>query len=90
MTFDEIANTLGAASGRKITYQRETEAEAYESRASFGAPAFEVEGWVTSYQAVAAGDLADVTGDVESVTGHPPMSFAHFLSAHPETYEHLR
>jgi NAD(P)H dehydrogenase (quinone) len=90
MTFDEIANTLGAASGRKVTYQRETEAEAYESRASFGAPAFEVEGWVTSYQAVAAGELADVTGDVEAVTGHKPMSFAHFLSAHPETYEHLR
>ena len=90
MSFDEIADTLGAASGQKITYVRETEAEAYESRASFGAPAFEVEGWVTSYQAVGAGDLAAVSTDVESITGHAPVSFAHFLSAHPETYEHLR
>jgi NAD(P)H dehydrogenase (quinone) len=90
MTFDEIADTLGAASGRKITYQRETESEAYASRASFGAPAFEVEGWVTSYQAVAAGELSAVSNDVETVTGHTPVSFAHFLSAHPETYEHLR
>jgi len=90
MSFDEIADTLGAASGQKITYVRETQAEAYESRASFGAPAFEVEGWVTSYQAVGAGDLAAVSTDVESITGHAPVSFAHFLSAHPETYEHLR
>jgi nucleoside-diphosphate-sugar epimerase len=36
------------------------------------APDFELKGWVTSYEAIAAGDLAEVTGDVEELTGHRP------------------
>ena len=35
----------------------ETVEQAWQSRASYGAPDWEVEGWVTSYAAIAAGDL---------------------------------
>jgi uncharacterized protein YbjT (DUF2867 family) len=86
----EVAEALTAASGRLITYDDETLDQAYASRASFGAPDWEVAGWVTSYSAIAVGELDVVTPDVESLTGHPPMSFTEFLAANPDTFVHLR
>jgi NAD(P)H dehydrogenase (quinone) len=67
-TLQEAADLLG------LRYERETVEEAYASRAHYGAPDFEVAGWVTSYEAIAAGELAEVTGDVERLTGRPPRS----------------
>ena len=54
-----------------ITYQPETLAEAYASRAHYGAPDWEVEGWVTSYTAVAAGELDVVSDDVRPADRTP-------------------
>ncbi|NEM91511.1 SDR family oxidoreductase [Galbitalea soli] len=85
-----VAELLTTASGRPVGYVDETEEEAYASRARFGAPAFEVEGWVTSYQAIANGELAEVSPDVQRLLGRPPTSFAHFLRTHPESYAHLQ
>ncbi|WP_213815746.1 NmrA family NAD(P)-binding protein [Glaciihabitans sp. dw_435] len=89
LTLDDVAAALQKATGRPVRYERETEAEAYASRAKFNAPDFEVEGWVTSYQAIAAGDLSAISDDVQRVTGHAPQSFDEFLLAHPESYQHL-
>lgn len=85
----ETAERLSRHIGRPITYYDETEEEAYASRASFDAPDWEVEGWVTSYQAIAKGELATVSGAVENLTGRRPQSIEDFLTAHPETYQHL-
>lgn len=41
----------------EIAIASSTVAEAYAARASYGAPKFEVDGWVTSYLAIAAGEL---------------------------------
>ena len=89
LTLAEVAEQLTAASGRPVSFHNETETEAYESRAKYNAPAFEVEGWVTSYQSIGVGEMAEVSGDVERILGRPPISFAEFLSAHPESYAHL-
>ena len=89
LSLDEVAAQIAAAAGRPVRYERETEAEAYASRAAFGAPDFEVEGWVTSYQAIGANELSVVSDDVRRLTGHPPRSFAQFLAAHPDSYAHL-
>ncbi|GAA3387610.1 SDR family oxidoreductase [Streptomyces roseoviridis] len=89
LSFDEIAAALTRACGRTITYHPETREEAYASRAVYDAPEWEVEGWVTSYEAVAAGEMDDVSDDVRTLTGHPPQSFADFLAAHPESYRRL-
>lgn len=75
----EAAAELSRAAGRQITYVPETVEEAYASRASSGAPAFEIDGWATSYTAIAAGDLDVVTDDVARVAGHQPRSLAEFL-----------
>jgi NAD(P)H dehydrogenase (quinone) len=89
LTMAEIADELSRASGREVAYHAETIEEAYASRASYGAPDWEVTGWVTTYVAIANGDLEAVGGDVEAVAGHPPMSLAEFLRANPDSYRHL-
>ena len=89
LTFAEVAEQLAAVSGRQVSFHNETEDEAYASREQFNAPAFEVEGWVTSYQAIAADEMSLVSGDVERVIGRPPASFAAFLATHPESFAHL-
>ncbi|MFJ3903780.1 NmrA family NAD(P)-binding protein [Streptomyces sp. NPDC090025] len=90
LSFAEIAAALAAASGRPVRYVPETRDEAYASRAVYQAADWEVEGWVTSYEAVATGEMEDVSDDVQTLTGRPPQSFADFLAAHPESYRHLR
>ena len=63
--------------------------EARASRAEYGAPAWEVEGWITTYTAVASGELAVVSDVVEQLAGHAPQSLEGYLRAHPEDYRHL-
>jgi len=54
---NEVAAELTAVSGRQVRYQAESEEEAYASRAHYGAPPFEVKGWIRSYQAIGTGEL---------------------------------
>jgi NAD(P)H dehydrogenase (quinone) len=78
-TMAEAAERIGAVTGRKIGYRAETLDEAYRSREQYGAQAWEVAGWVTSYAAIAAGELALVSDAVESITGHPPRRLEDLL-----------
>ncbi|MFH8615256.1 SDR family oxidoreductase [Streptomyces sp. NPDC017979] len=89
ITLTEAAEELSRFAGRAVTYVAESEAEAYESRASLGAPEWEVAGWVTSYRAIAAGELATVSDAVARLAGRPAQSFAEYLREHPEAYAHL-
>jgi len=75
LSFAEIAGLLGAA------YHDETIPEAYASRAGYGAPGWQVDAWVSTYTAVAAGELAGVTGDVAHLTGHPATAVPDVLRA---------
>lgn len=85
----EMAGAVSAASGRPLRYHHETIDEAYASRAHYGAPRFEVDGWVSTYVAIAKGELERVTEDVPRLTGHPATSFDEVLIEHPESYAHL-
>lgn len=89
ITLQEVAEEFSRVTGRSITYNAETLEEAYESRASYGAPDFEVEGWVTSYAAIAAGEMDVVSDTTSKLAGHPPITLANFLRRHPECYRHL-
>lgn len=86
LTLDEVAHVMTAAQGRPVRYQPETVAEAYASRASYGAPDWQVQAWVSTYTAIAAGELATVTGDVPLLTGHPGVSLAELLRRHGSAY----
>ncbi|MBD5784584.1 SDR family oxidoreductase [Cellulosimicrobium terreum] len=90
LTLAEVARTLADVVGREITYVPETVDEAYASRAGYGAPPFEVDGWVSSYTAIAVGDLARVSDVVERFTGRHAQSLAEWLDDYPEQWAHLR
>jgi NAD(P)H dehydrogenase (quinone) len=89
LTMAEVAQRLSELAGRTITYHPETLEEAYASRASYGAPDWEVDGWVTTYVAIANGELEAVGGDVAAVAGHPPMGLDDFLRRNPDSLRRL-
>lgn len=84
------ANRMAALTGKAVEYVQESEEDAYASRAHFGAPDWEVEGWVTSYLAIAEGELDLATESVKNLTDHEPMSFETFLIENPESWAHIK
>ncbi len=62
-----------------VSYHPETVTEAYASRARYGAPGWQLDAWVSTYTAIAAGELAGVTDHVLGLTGHPATSIADVL-----------
>ncbi|MGW4033841.1 NAD(P)H-binding protein [Streptomyces sp. NPDC004838] len=90
ITLAEAAAELTRFAGRTVTYVPESEEEAYASRSGYGAEEWEVTGWVTSYEAIAAGEMATVSDAVPKLAGHPAQSFGEFLRANPGVYRHLR
>jgi NAD(P)H dehydrogenase (quinone) len=80
ITLARAAEVLTAETGRSITYHPETVEEAYASRASYGAPPWQVDAWVSTYTAIAAGELAGLSPDVQALTGRDPLSLAEFLA----------
>ena len=78
-TLAEAAAVLTEAWGRKVRYEPETLDEAYRSRECFGAPAWEVAGWVTSYAAIASGELSHLSTAVEDITGARPISLEEYV-----------
>ena len=79
-SFSAAAETLSAFLGRQITYHDETIEEAYESRRRWPAHDWQYDAWVSTYTAIAAGELARVTDDVRTLTGHPPASLRDVLA----------
>ncbi len=84
-----VANRLAALTGKLFEYQQESESDAYASRAHFGAPDWQVEAWVTTYTAIAEGEFDVLTDSVEQLTGRPAESFEQFVTAHPESWQHV-
>lgn len=74
LSLTEFAARASAASGRPYRFVDETLDEAYASRASYGAPPWQVDAWVSTYTAIAAGELDRVSDDVRRLTGHGARS----------------
>lgn len=89
ITLHDAAEQLSLVTGRTISYLEESVEEARASRAPSGAPDWEIEGWVTSYAAIAAGELDVVSDTVARLTGHRPQTLPEFLRQHPESFRHL-
>jgi NAD(P)H dehydrogenase (quinone) len=80
LSLAEVAATITSVTGREVSYHEETVAEAYASRAVFGAPPWQVDAWVSTYTAIAAGELAAVSDDVAGLTGHPATTLVELLT----------
>lgn len=90
LTVAETLAVLSEVVGREITYVAEGLDEARASRrAAYEAEPFEIEGWVTTYAAIAAGELDVVADTVARLAGHPPTPVREWLLAHPEAYARL-
>jgi NAD(P)H dehydrogenase (quinone) len=87
LTLDDVAATLTAALNRQVSYHPETLEEAYASRASYGAPQWQLDAWVSSYTSVENGEMAEVTDDVQRLAGHPATSLAELLARGGPAYE---
>jgi NAD(P)H dehydrogenase (quinone) len=74
VTLAQAAAVISAATGREVGYQAETVAQAYASRARYGAPDWQLDAWVSTYTAIASGELDGVSDDVPRITGHPATS----------------
>ncbi|MCU1522178.1 MAG: NAD(P)-dependent oxidoreductase [Arthrobacter sp.] len=80
LSLTQAAELLTAGTGRIITFRNETLEEAYASRAPYGAPPWQVDAWVSTYTAIAAGELAGPTSAVHELTGREPVDLAQFLA----------
>lgn len=74
LTLHDVAALLTEVTGRPVRYHDETVEEAYRSRAVYAAPPWQVDAWVSTYLAIAAGEFATVTDDVRRLTGHEATS----------------
>ncbi|GHH27358.1 SDR family oxidoreductase [Streptomyces lanatus] len=81
LTLDEAAAIVSEVLGRTITYHPETVEEAYASRVSYGAPQWQLDAWVSTYTAIAAGQLDGVSDAVPRLTGHPATPLADVIRA---------
>jgi NAD(P)H dehydrogenase (quinone) len=80
VTLAEAAEVIAEHQGRPVTFHDETVEEAHESRRGYGAPDWQLDAWVSTYTAIASGELAVVSPHVEELTGAPPLTLAELLS----------
>jgi uncharacterized protein YbjT (DUF2867 family) len=85
LTLAEVARIITDVTGRPARYHDETLEEAYASRASYGAPGWLVDAWISTYTAIAAGELAGVSTAVADLTGRPATRFEQHLRASAPT-----
>ncbi|MEA2156773.1 MAG: hypothetical protein QOE11_2913 [Solirubrobacteraceae bacterium] len=77
----EAAAAMSRLTGNAVRFEHETDEEAYASRASYGAPDWEVRGWVSTYQAIRDGSFDVVSTAVAELTGAQPRTLAEYLAA---------
>ncbi|MFD1214664.1 SDR family oxidoreductase [Arthrobacter sp. GCM10027362] len=80
LTLAEAAAIISEATGKPTSFVDETVEEAYASRARYKAPDWQLDAWVSTYTAIACGELDKVTNDVELLTGRRPLSLRELLS----------
>ncbi len=90
LSLAQAAGLMSRYSGREIRFHDESDEEAFASRAGFGAPDFEVRGWVSSYQAIRDGSLQGAGPAVRELTGVEPGSLADYLTADPQALAHVQ
>ena len=89
LTLAEAAEQFARATGRPASYQPETLEEAKASRAKLNPSDWELEAWVSTYLAIATGEMSVVSHTVQALTGHAPQTLADYVRQHPESFQHI-
>ena len=79
LTMEEITKLASKYLGKEIKYIPETVDEAYESRKIWKAEQWEYDSWVSTYTAIAEGEQAGISNDIEKVLGRKATSLAEYL-----------
>ena len=79
LTMEEITKLASKYLGKEIKYIPETVDEAYESRKIWKAEQWEYDSWVSTYTAIAEGEQAGVSNDIEKVLGRKATSLTEYL-----------
>ncbi|WP_067969762.1 NAD(P)H-binding protein [Nocardiopsis trehalosi] len=89
VTLSETVDRLSALTRKPVRYLPETWEEALASRRGSGAPEWAIEGWASSYAAIATGEMNVVSPAVPDLTGHPAQSIEGFLRKNPSALTHV-
>jgi uncharacterized protein YbjT (DUF2867 family) len=81
LTLGEMAEILAEVKGRPFTFVDETVEEAYASRAKWNAEPWQLDSWVSTYTAFAAGEFDGVSDDVRRLTDRAPASFREVVAS---------
>ena len=79
LTMEKITKLASKYLGKEIKYIAETVDEAYESRKIWKAEQWEYDSWVSTYTAIAEGEQAGVSNDIEKVLGRKATSLTTYL-----------
>ena len=79
LTMEEITKLASKYLGKEIKYLDETVEEAYESRKIWKAEQWEYDSWVSTYTAIAEGEQAGISNDIEKVLGRKATSLMEYL-----------
>jgi NAD(P)H dehydrogenase (quinone) len=82
----DLADTAAALSSfmhRTLRYEDEPVPAASEWRSKLGVPAWEVDTWVGSYEAIAAGEFERVDPALATILGRPASDLATYIAGRP-------
>jgi uncharacterized protein YbjT (DUF2867 family) len=74
LSYAEVTEKLGAAIGRRLTFQPISDEEARQRYAASGASLLETEAHVSLWRAIREGRLANITGNIERILGRKPIA----------------
>jgi uncharacterized protein YbjT (DUF2867 family) len=74
LSYAEVTEKLGAAIGRRLTFQAISDEEARQRYAASGASPLETEAHVSLWRAIREGRLANITGNIERILGRNPIA----------------
>ena len=80
LSLSEVAAIITRVTGRPTRYEEETVEEAYASRAPYGVPDWQLDAWVSTYTAIASGQLERTTTAVQELTGSAPLDLETLLT----------
>jgi NAD(P)H dehydrogenase (quinone) len=83
LSLSETAALLSSLKHLALRYEDEPLKAAKDWRSKLGVPAWEVETWVGSYEAIAAGEFETIDPALAAILGRPASDLKTYLSARP-------
>jgi (4-alkanoyl-5-oxo-2,5-dihydrofuran-3-yl)methyl phosphate reductase len=90
LSFAEVTSRIGAAIGRRLTFQSISDEEARQRYAATGAPAEETEAHVALWRAIREGRMAAVTNTVERVLHREPIGLDRWIRENISAFHPLQ